>query len=587
MPLFPQVPEPIRSWPRIRICTSIAWFLVFASIPFASAEIQSRVRRGGASDVQPAVGQSEEGPGLSLGEPQQLEVDGPLLESGMVLLSWLPVDGALSYEVRRSLTPDVSAATVMATNIFDRRFLDTVPPPAVDLFYWVRAVVADSAGPWSDPVVTRQEVLLWSWSSPGSLTLPVGLTNGSVVFGVNRRSTLTNPPDLGNVYAVNPDGTVFWQFATGGTALSHPVVTPDDRVLFATGHDGGAFLWSVTSSGHEPRETPEVWARPFLSVGGDGTVFLAGRPTGLSTQARSLDRNGMLRWADGIGDAISPPRFSIHPDGWLALGNLALAVYDTDGRRRWTAGGVNQTWAEPVWTAADRLLAVHSRQQLIAFSADGVGLWTNQLAQGSATIAGPAVDAQGQSYLTDLNSELHAIDADGNRRWQVPLVEPTPFTPVLDRDGRILVAAGSAIAIRNLDGSSHRNLFLPQSPTEAPVLTPDGLLLVVVPGQLRAYRHSAGLDVSARWPCSRHDARGTSAARFDTGGELHLGIRIEEGRAILEIGGPPSQVEILRSTGLDTWTTEAELEIVGSSLEWEIPPTTPSTAYFQARLSPP
>ncbi|MCW5556794.1 MAG: PQQ-binding-like beta-propeller repeat protein [Verrucomicrobiae bacterium] len=524
-----------------------------------------------------------------MGEPQRLAVDVPLLESGLVSLSWLPVDGALSYDVLRGVTLDPSAGVIIATHVLEGRFLDTTPPHGVDLFYWVRAVGAESAEPWSGPVVAHQDVLLWSWSSQGRLTLPVVLTNGSVVFGVNQRSPLLNPPDLGSVYALNPDGTLAWHLATGGTSLSHPVVTPDDRVLFAAGFNQDSILWSVNSSGNELRETPHVPSTPFLSVGGDGTVFLAGRPPGMSMQARSLDREGVLRWADGIGDATTPPRFSIHPDGWLALGNLTLTVYETDGSRRWTAGAVNQTWAEPVWTAPDRLLAVHSRQQLIAFSADGVGLWTNRLAQGSAAIAGPAVDSQGRSYVTDLHSELHAIDADGNRLWQVPLVEPTPFTPVLDREGRILVAAGAAIAIQNADGSPHRVLFLPELPSEAPVLTPDGLLLVVVPGQIRAYRHSSGLDTAALWPCSRHDVRGTSAARFDSGGgdDLRLGIRIEEGRTILEISGPPSHVEIFLSTDLDIWTVAAEIEITGSPAEWEIPPTSPSPTYFQARSSQP
>lgn len=262
------------------------------------------------------------GPSASLGELQSLAVDGPRLQSGMVSLSWLPMEGTSSYEVLRGPTAVISAAAVVATNITTSQYLDSTPPYGLDLYYWVQAVAGDSVGPWTGPRVARQDVLLWSWSTAGRFTMPVVLTNGVVVVGVNRRSPLSTPPDLGRVYALDTAGSLSWEIATGATGLSHPVVTSDDRVLFAIGRDRNYFVWSATASGSDIRETAGVSTTPFLATDDDGTVFLAGQPLGMSTQVRSIDRQGTLQWSDGIGSGSVPPRFSIHPDGLLAVGNL-------------------------------------------------------------------------------------------------------------------------------------------------------------------------------------------------------------------------------------------------------------------------
>ncbi|MBN8248589.1 MAG: hypothetical protein J0L84_14260, partial [Verrucomicrobia bacterium] len=329
-------------------------------------------------------------PAASPGAPQRLVVGGPLLESGLVSLSWLPVEGAVSYEILRGTDPAEAAAVVIATNVTASPFVDLSPPHAVDLYYRVRAVAGDSVGPWAGPLVTRQDVLLWTRSTAGRFTMPVVFTNGTVVVGVNRRSVLTPPPDLGVVYAIAPQGELVWQRQTGGTGVSHPVITPDERVMLAAGHNWESVLWSATASGDDLKEVPGVLTTPFLSVAADGTIFLAGQPPGMTIQVRSLDSKGTLQWSDGIGMGSTPIRFSVHPDGLLAVGNMGLTVFTPDGHRHWVAGGLNQSWGEPAWAGTDRLMAVNSRQELIAFRADGTPLWTNRIVNALSPIPGPA-----------------------------------------------------------------------------------------------------------------------------------------------------------------------------------------------------
>ena len=161
--------------------------------------------------------------------------------------------------------------------------------------------------------------------------------------------------------------------------------------------------------------------------------------------------------------------------------------------------------------AEDRLIAVNSRQELIAFRLDGSPLWTNRIATISGPLAGPAIDTLGTSYLTDSGSVLHAIDANGTERSRVPLPSPTPHVPSLDQEGRILLTTSASITIVNTNGTILQQIHLPSPPTQAPVLTAEGNLLVVLNGQLRTYRHSHGLASDAPWPMTRQNPRGSSA----------------------------------------------------------------------------
>ncbi|HAB19622.1 MAG TPA: hypothetical protein DCE44_24715 [Verrucomicrobiales bacterium] len=72
--------------------------------------------------------------------------------------------------------------------------------------------------------------------------------------------------------------------------------------------------------------------------------------------------------------------------------------------------------------------------------------------------------------------------------------------------------AGPGLTILDrVDGTIVRQLPLPAMPTQPPVLTPDGVLLLVAANQLRAFRVSEGLDTDAPWPMNRRDLRGSSS----------------------------------------------------------------------------
>lgn len=527
------------------------------------------------------------GPGVerltSLTAPQGVAVDPAKLDSGIVSLTWTAVPDALSYDVFRGTNAELATADRIATNVPAPQFSDFNPPPGLQLNYWIRATDAVESGPASEPVTARQDTFLWSWTSTGSLTTPVVLTNGWVVVGVNRRGTLVNPPNLGRVYAFGPGGSLEWEFDTKAGGFASPSVTPDNRVLFGLSRGTSTALWSVSSLGSDPRETVGGATGGVLAVSHAGMVYLLGRSVALSLQIQAYDANGTLVWSKGIATGNQAPQFSIRPDGLLAAGtSTSISVFDHSGTQRWVIGAPNQSWSEPVWTP-NHLLAVNSRQELIAIQPDGVPIWTNRVMNGSASIAGPAVDSQGKSYLTDAAARLHAIDSSGQSLWQLQLIGLSSFTPALDTQGQILVATAGGISVVRTNGTLSHTLLLPEAVSQAPVLSEDGILYLVAYGQLRAYRHTAGLDQSAIWPMARRDFRGTSAVAIPSH-TVQLGIRNSGTKTILTITAPPPSVRLESSPDGAAWSLVNEFSTTGDGLDWEVPPGTSSPTLYRATL---
>lgn len=160
------------------------------------------------------------------------------------------MEGALTYQVLRGATPDVATATLLASNLTTLTFIDTQPPSEVDLYYWVRGTDLEQTGPFSEPATARQNVLQWTWSSTGSLTMPVILTNGWVAVGINRINPFDRPPNLGHIYALTAQGAVVWDYDTTSTGIIQPAVGPNGQLIAGFSRSNtNSFLLSLNTEG--------------------------------------------------------------------------------------------------------------------------------------------------------------------------------------------------------------------------------------------------------------------------------------------------------------------------------------------------
>jgi outer membrane protein assembly factor BamB len=205
------------------------------------------------------------------------------------------------------------------------------------------------------------------------------------------------------VYAINPDGTLRWRFATGGHVSAAPALLPDgtaiagsqDNLVYAIAPDGTK-RWDFRAGG-------DVESAP--AIGDDGTVYFGSDDEKLY----ALGTSGQLLWAfNAGGDIRASP--AVGPDGVIYVGafdNLMYAVR-RDGTLAWT------------FRTGDRIVS-------------------------SAT-----VDAGGSILFGSQDDRLYSLDASGQHRWSVALGGDVDSSPVIAADGTVYVGSddGKLYALR-------------------------------------------------------------------------------------------------------------------------------------------
>jgi outer membrane protein assembly factor BamB len=135
---------------------------------------------------------------------------------------------------------------------------------------------------------------------------------------ITETATSSTPPS--RPYAISPEGTLKWSYATGHEVWASPVIGADGTVyvgslngnVYAVQSDG-ALKWSLVGVGS--------W-RPSPAIGADGTVYI-GSDLG-AVFAGSVD--GVVRggfWTDG-GVPSSP---AMAPSGTIYISSTDSTVY--------------------------------------------------------------------------------------------------------------------------------------------------------------------------------------------------------------------------------------------------------------------
>jgi len=210
------------------------------------------------------------------------------------------------------------------------------------------------------------------------------------------------------VYAINPDGTLRWRFATGGHVSSAPAVLPDGTVVAGSQDD---LVYAIGPNGQKRwdfRAGGDVESAP--TVGDDGTIYFGSDDHKL--YALTLD--GALRWAFTTGGDI---RASV------GVGNGVVYVGSFDA-------------------------------QLYAVRLDGTLAWTFR--SGDRIVSAALIDAKGAVLFGSQDDRLYCLEPDGHLRWSVELGGDVDSSPTLAADGTIFV------------GSDDRKLYALRAPSGLP-----------------------------------------------------------------------------------------------------------------------
>jgi outer membrane protein assembly factor BamB len=196
------------------------------------------------------------------------------------------------------------------------------------------------------------------------------------------------------IYAINPDGTLRWRFATGGHVSSAPAVLPDgtviagcqDDLIYAVAPDGTK-RWDFRTGG-DVEGSPAVSESGTIYVGSDDRKLYA------------LGLDGILHWAFNTGDDIRASA-ALAPSGMILVGSFDSQMY--------------------------------------AIKPDGTLAWTFRT--GDRIVSSALVDGKGAILFGSQDDRVYALEPDGRLRWSLELGGDVDSSPILAPDGTIYVGS--------------------------------------------------------------------------------------------------------------------------------------------------
>jgi outer membrane protein assembly factor BamB len=196
------------------------------------------------------------------------------------------------------------------------------------------------------------------------------------------------------IYAINPDGTLRWRFATGGHVSSAPAVLPDGTVIAGCQDD---LIYAIAPNGTKSwdfRTGGDVESSPAIAE--DGTIYIGSD----DRKVYALGPDGSQRWAFTTGDDVRASA-ALAPSGLVLIGTFDAQMY--------------------------------------AIKPDGTLAWTFRT--GDRIVSSALVDAKGAVLFGSQDDRLYALEADGRFRWSIELDGDVDSSPILAPDGTIYVGS--------------------------------------------------------------------------------------------------------------------------------------------------
>ena len=254
------------------------------------------------------------------------------------------------------------------------------------------------------------------------------------------------------------DGAELWRFATADAVEGH--VAERDGVIYAAAADGQVFaldrgtgrsLWSSTKLRAAVHAGVAVDARFLYVVADPGTVHAISRKTGKVVWRRSASTSREFL-VEGHGSAMLHRNLVL---AGTAAGRL-LALSTRDGAIAWQAllGDRATTYTDvdstPVRLGPSLVVASAHNGGVFALSlSDGAIVWRKKLSGARQPwVHGSSV------YLIAGDGDLHALEADGRRRWARNVQTQPSGAMAFAGDLILIPTAGGLVLARQKDGVS-------------------------------------------------------------------------------------------------------------------------------------
>jgi outer membrane protein assembly factor BamB len=401
-----------------------------------------------------------------------LAPDGTIyIGSGNNTLFAMNPDGTLKwqYETGASLgaSPAVGSDGTIYEGSVDRQFYAINPDGTLKWIVPTKSVFTSSAAIGADGTIYA-----------------AGTNLDQTILCINTTSPVI--VQLGELYAINPDGTIKWMVPLSGPVHSSPAVSTDGTIYVGSEGDFGADR-SDPCDPKSPYPSSDVY--PGFPVNGH---FYAVNP------------DGSLKWDIKMtGDVDSSP--SIAPDGTVYVGShYPTKAYGTDTATLATVGSATTGY-------------------LNAINPDGTIKWYKDLF--GAVDSSAAIGSDGTIYVGSDDFHVWALNpVDGSKKWVFPTRDKVKSSPAIAADGTIYVGSndGSLYEL-NPDGTLKSRIIAqvtgPVQPTQtelvnsSPSIATDGTVYFATgagSGDEKIYSVIGDSPLAVTpWPKFRHDALNT------------------------------------------------------------------------------
>lgn len=284
--------------------------------------------------------------------------------------------------------------------------------------------------------------------------IPADVSGSFVGVGADGRvyTTSFDPP---NLYALTPQGTLVWSLGVGAASGHWPITFAADGTIYT----GAIGVRAVNPDGTLRWEfDPGSWIIAGPSVGPDGNIYAAddARTGGLGFF--SLDADGHLRWsspgdpvASGVEDGLDEIVFG----GGRIFGGIHFRrsgpwidtyAFDLDGHQLWYRfyGADGGPSSNPRPLPDGRLAFRWGQGSLAALEQSGTEDWVEPHPGGAQVLVPPAVGPDGVIYAGDgYGVQLWSANPDGTLRWvQAGNIDEHLASLGVSPDNRVLVASG-------------------------------------------------------------------------------------------------------------------------------------------------
>lgn len=320
--------------------------------------------------------------------------------------------------------------------------------------------------------------------------------------------------------AINPNGTLKWNYTfksglynyfTGTPAIAKDgtiytpgfIMTDSDLAGFMLAlNPDGTLKWNYTNGGIDG------WSSP--AIGNDGTIYTSGYYQGQATPTRmygilyAINPNGTLKWnytitepSYGMSWSYGSP--AIGPDGTIYFtGEVSyygitgrLYALNPNGTLKWQKiiyqGYYTHLRTSPAVAKDGTIIIapfyynnVDHTSVIYAYNPDGSEKWN--FAYTNARIKGLAIANDGTIYAVGFYNGtqgiLYALKSDGTPKWNYTTNYPVNYNPVIGKDGTIYFGEGVPDTLYALNPDGTIKWSLAVQTLTSPVIGPDGTLYV-------------------------------------------------------------------------------------------------------------